>query len=460
MVEGVNNGPVAANDVRITGQLPAGLSYVAAPAITGWTCALDAGNTSFTCDKIMPLASGESFALSYVVVVDSDAPRGTTLDSVVSVVSSTPDPSPATFSSPVVVSQVPPTATPIPATATPVPATATPVPATATPIPATATPVPATATPVPATATPVPPTATEVPATSVPATSTPVPTVIPGTATPVPATATPVPPTATEVPATATPVPATAVPATAVPTTATATATPVPAIATPTAVVPTATAVPTGLNLQLTDPYVCGVGFFGIIGGGNGPYTIGYELAPVSGGSAINLGSFSVLTSGSYVNPRGYVAALAGINDDFNVSVTLTDATGQTQSLANLFVAAVRSDCARQGTASAALAYPGPFSNPSQLGGTAGSAAANGSSSSAGSGAASGAPSAPNSPQTSDTPTGSNSTGSNSTGSSSSSSLLAITGSNTSTLATASMALLAVGGLLMVSSRREERSAR
>jgi len=213
--------------------------------------------------------------------------------------------------------------------------------------------------------------------------------------------------------------------------------------------------VPTGLNLQLTDPYVCGVGFFGIIGGGNGPYTIGYELAPVSGGSAINLGSFSVLTSGSYVNPRGFVAALAGINDDFNVSVTLTDATGQTQSLANLFVAAVRSDCARQGTVSAALAYPGPFSNPPQFGGTAGSVAANGSSSSAGSGAASGAPAAPNSPQTSDTPTGSNSTGS-----SSSSSLLAITGSNTSTLATASMALLAVGGLLMVSSRREERSAR
>ena len=145
--------------------------------------------------------------------------------------------------------------------------------------------------------------------------------------------------------------------ATAVPT---ATATPVPTVIPMPSL--TATPEPNDAEIALTDPFICGVGFFGTITGGTGPYELTYSLSPQSGGAVIDLGSFLVASAGAFASPTGFISPLNGINADFDVSIALTDATLQQFDKPNLFVADVRSSCAT-GSASndPAPTYPGPF---------------------------------------------------------------------------------------------------
>jgi hypothetical protein len=194
----------------------------------------------------------------------------------------------------------------------------------------------------------------------------------------------------------------------------------------------------------LADPFICGVGFFGTITGGTGPYELAYSLSPQSGGAVIDLGSFVVSSAGAFASPTGFISPLNGINADFDVSIALTDATLQQLDKPNFFVAEVRSSCITGlAKSNPALTYPGPFNgaSPSDAIGSGGAQAPN---------------PVPQSPVpqnlnvadgVSNTPTGGQPP-------------LATTGSDTPLLATVSLILLSMGGVLMVASRRKERSDR
>lgn len=181
---------------------------------------------------------------------------------------------------------------------------------------------------------------------------------------------------------------------------------------------------------------MCGVGFLGSVSGGQAPYTLRYILSPVAGGTEVDLGSFSLPAPGAFVSPAGFLSALDGVNADFNVSITLSDSGTQTKLLPNQFVANVRSDCTPAGrSTTAALAYPGPFENAPQSDATGGFE-----------------------PPTVDSEVSDSTNGATPT--TPSSPPLATTGSNAPLLATTSLALMALGGVLMVASRREDREAR
>jgi hypothetical protein len=248
--------------------------------------------------------------------------------------------------------------------------------------------------------------------------------------------------TPTAVPtATATPSPT----ATATPTaTPTATATPVPTV-TPMPS-PTATPESNDADIALTDPFICGVGFFGTITGGTAPYELAYSLSPQLGGAVVELGSFVVSSAGAFASPTGYISPLNGINADFDVSIALTDAMLQQLDKPNLFVADVRSSCATgSASSSPALTYPGPFNGAPR-------ANAIGSS-----GAQAPSPAPQNPAPQSPVPQNANVADGMLNPPTSSQPPLATTGSDTPLLATVSLILLSMGGALMVASRRKER---
>ena len=186
----------------------------------------------------------------------------------------------------------------------------------------------------------------------------------------------------------------------------------------------------------VTDPFRCGVGFLGEISGGVGPYKLLYVLDPVDGGSSIGLGTFVVPAAGQFVSPANYLDPVAGVSEDFRVTIGLIDAAGTEVVLRDAFVAALRTNCATStvSSVSPALIYPGPFNNapPSGLIG-AGSATT--------SQATGGSTTTPTNPATTDTPT---------------SAPLAATGAEAPLFASLSVVLLTLGGALLVASRRDK----
>ncbi|MGB0113964.1 MAG: hypothetical protein WBP59_12135 [Ilumatobacteraceae bacterium] len=88
----VNNGSSdAAAPVRISDDLPAGLTYVGSSDVTGaWTCTPSADQTSFTCDLTGPLAADAEVVVDVEVAVDASV-QGTIVNTA-SVASPTFDP--------------------------------------------------------------------------------------------------------------------------------------------------------------------------------------------------------------------------------------------------------------------------------------------------------------------------------------------------------------------------------
>lgn len=208
---------------------------------------------------------------------------------------------------------------------------------------------------------------------------------------------------------------------------------------------PTVTSAPV---LELTDPFVCGVGFSGSIQGGTAPYVLGYTLSAVGGGDSaataeINLGQFSVTAAGPYASPASYIDPLDGINDDYLVTITVTDSAGAAVSVVDAFVASVRTPCTKKvsssSVGSAPLAYPGPFSvapGSGPVGGNGAVPTSGGSLGNGGSVASDGGTQPPASPP------------------------LATTGADTPVLASLSLLFMTLGGVLLVASRREQDKTR
>jgi len=87
-----NNGPHAADNVRVIDELSAGLDYVSVPSSEGWDCSLDEGERSFTCLRDESLANGDSDTLTYVAVANGSAVAGSDLVNTATVESPTKDP--------------------------------------------------------------------------------------------------------------------------------------------------------------------------------------------------------------------------------------------------------------------------------------------------------------------------------------------------------------------------------
>jgi len=82
----INNGPGPARGVRLTDNIPAGISFVSA----GSRCSYAAGANRVTCSWPSPLASGGRSTATSTIIFDTTA-RGS-LTNTATVISATPDP--------------------------------------------------------------------------------------------------------------------------------------------------------------------------------------------------------------------------------------------------------------------------------------------------------------------------------------------------------------------------------
>lgn len=85
-----NNGPTAANQVKVVDDLPTGLTLQGTPSGGGFSCGT---GDPFTC-TLPSLASGSSSTVSYALAVGATVAGGSTLTNTATVSSSTPDPGP------------------------------------------------------------------------------------------------------------------------------------------------------------------------------------------------------------------------------------------------------------------------------------------------------------------------------------------------------------------------------
>lgn len=100
-----------------------------------------------------------------------------------------------------------------------------------------------------------------------------------------------------------------------------------------------------GDGLELEDPYNCGAGFFGDVGGGTPPYVLQYTIA--NSADTIDLGTFPVAGPGHYDSPPGFIDYSAVPDAVYEVSITISDSSAPPLSLtrANLFSAFITDYC-------------------------------------------------------------------------------------------------------------------
>lgn len=112
-------------------------------------------------------------------------------------------------------------------------------------------------------------------------------------------------------------------------------------------------------NLGVQDPYTCGEGFFGEVGGGTAPYTVAYTIN--GPGGMFDLGSFMVPAAGAYLSPVGFVDYSVIPDGVYSIDVSITDSSNPARTIdrPGLFATTVTDDCPDPAAVAAAAAPAG-----------------------------------------------------------------------------------------------------